>query len=177
MFFSKTLIALTVGFVAFSTASPVVKRGIVQTDTGKANIKPAIVADKAVIDVNGSPRSSADVGGTMGDIVIKVIDLVQGLVDKDLERRRRFTQETTASIAATFPGKTVVMSNVGYSLSCTPEALTSTKYKAKVGSDVSYDVLIIGAGCKFNLEGDGGFENWAYVPAGTCKGDGKAINC
>ena len=67
------------------------------------------------------------------------------------------------------------MSNVGYSLTCTPEVIQHTSYKAKVGSNVrlvafpnaalsrltseSYDVLIFGSGCTFTLKGDGGFQN------------------
>jgi hypothetical protein len=51
------------------------------------------------------------------------------------------------------------MSNVGYSLTCAPEVLEKTSYKAKVGSNVSFDVLIFGAGCTFTLNGDGGFQN------------------
>ncbi|KAL2065296.1 hypothetical protein VTL71DRAFT_2965 [Oculimacula yallundae] len=176
MFFSNTLIALTAGLAAFTTASPLDKRGKVSTDTGSVNINPKIIS--SVSHPAGAPvRGSADAAGTIGDIVIKVTDFVQKLVDKDLERRRRFTQETTASVAAAFPGQGVIMSNVGYDLSCTPPVLYSTKYKAKVGRDVSYDVLIVEKGCTFTLKGDGGFENWAFVPAGTCKGNGKTVTC
>lgn len=91
----------------------------------------------------------------------KVVQLVQGLVDADIARRQRFTQETVSAVWTQFgaSGKSVVMSNVGYSLSCTPDVLYSTSYNAKVGSNVSFDVLVFGAGCAFTLKGDGGFEN------------------
>lgn len=56
------------------------------------------------------------------------------------------------------------MSNVGYSISCTPTVVQGTSYKAKVGSNVSFDVLIFGSGCTFTLEGDGGFENVSFPP-------------
>jgi NADH dehydrogenase FAD-containing subunit len=78
------------------------------------------------------------------------------------QRRQRFTQETVSAVSIQFPGKTVVMSNVGYSLSCTPDVKSSTSYNAKVGSNVSYDVLVFGSGCTFVLKGDGGFENVSY---------------
>lgn len=51
------------------------------------------------------------------------------------------------------------MSNVGYTLTGTPDVLQKTSYKAKVGSNVSYDVLVFGTGHTFTLNGDGGFEN------------------
>lgn len=62
--------------------------------------------------------------------------------------------------------------------------LSSTSYKAKVGSNVryelrdpsfrellsdctnsraSFDVLVFGTGCTFTLEGDGGFENVSFI--------------
>lgn len=80
------------------------------------------------------------------------------------QRRQSFTQETVSAVSAQFPGNSVVMSNVDYTISCAPEVVQHTSYKAKVGSNVSYDVLIIGAGCKFTLKGDGGFQNVSFSP-------------
>ncbi|KAG4412714.1 hypothetical protein IFR04_014145 [Cadophora malorum] len=175
--FSKTLAAaLTVGLAAFSAASPLQKRATtVSTDTGTADITPAIATEPVSFpdDVGGK----ADAAGAVADVVNKVVQLVQGLVDDDIKRRQRFTQETVASVSAQFPGQSVIMSNVGYTLSCTPEVLSSTSYNAKVGSNVSFDVLVFGSGCTFSLEGDGGFENWAYIIQSACKADGKTITC
>ncbi|KAF8862497.1 hypothetical protein BDZ45DRAFT_739140 [Acephala macrosclerotiorum] len=69
------------------------------------------------------------------------------------------------------------MSNVGYSLPCTPEVIQKTSYKAKVGSNVSYDILIFSAGCTFTLNGDGGFQNWAYILKSGCTANGKTFTC
>lgn len=52
-----------------------------------------------------------------------------------------------------------MMSNVGYTFTGTVDVKQTTSYKAKVGSNVSYDVLVFGAGGTFTLQGDGGFEN------------------
>ncbi len=139
-------------------------------------------------DVGGK----ADAAGAVAEVIGKVVDLIQGLIDGDtavsfpsewlmiscwenLQRRQRFTQETVSAVSVQFPGRSVVMSNVGYSLTCTPEVIQHTSYKAKVGSNVrwvviqiyfdldwwkdSYDVLIFGSGCTFTLKGDGGFQN------------------
>ncbi|KAK0102198.1 hypothetical protein ONS95_001007 [Cadophora gregata] len=175
--FSKTLItALTVGLVAFSNASPLVKRATtVSSDTGDASITPAITTEPVSFpdDVGGK----VDAAGAVADVVNKVVQLVQGLVDDDIKRRQRFTQETVASVINQFPTKNVVMSNVGYSISCTPDVVSSTSYKAKVGSNVSYDVLVFGSGCTFELQGDGGFENWAYIRQASCTGTGKSFTC
>ncbi|KAH7317874.1 hypothetical protein BKA65DRAFT_557282 [Rhexocercosporidium sp. MPI-PUGE-AT-0058] len=177
--FSKTIItALTVGLAVFSTASPIVKRAVtVSTDTGTASITPAIATEPVSFLDDVSAGGKADAAGAIADVIDKVVDLIQKLVDGDLERRRRFTQETVSSVSGQFPGKTVVMSNVGYTLSCTPDALSSTSYKAKVGSNVSYDVLVFGAGCTFDLQGDGGFENWAFIKQAACTANGKVITC
>ncbi|PVH78488.1 hypothetical protein DL98DRAFT_573091 [Cadophora sp. DSE1049] len=175
--FCKTLIAaLTVGLAAFSAASPIEKRAVtVSTDTGTVDITPAIATEPVSFpdDVGGK----ADAAGAVADVVNKVVQLVQGLIDGDIKRRQRFTQETVGAVSAQFPGKTVVMSNVGYTLSCTPDVLSSTSYNAKVGSNVSFDVLVFGTGCTFNLEGDGGFENWAYIRQSSCTANGKTITC
>lgn len=68
-----------------------------------------------------------------------------------------FTQQTVAQVQQA-TGKNVVMSNVDYTFSGTPITKSSIKYKAKIGADVSYDVLTFNNGT-FSLHGDGGFQN------------------
>ena len=121
--------------------------------------------------------NNADAASAVTGVNNDVVQLVQGLVDGDIKRRQRFTQETVAAVSVQFPSKTIVMSHVGYSLSCTPDTKESIGYNVKVGSNVryvpssgsisfkglptwhSFDVLVFGNGCTFTLKGNGGFEN------------------
>lgn len=57
-----------------------------------------------------------------------------------IQRRQAFTQNVVARVRQG-TGLNVVMSNVGYTFDGTFESRTSTKYNAKIGSDVRY-VLI-----------------------------------
>ncbi|KAK0111666.1 hypothetical protein ONS95_002011 [Cadophora gregata] len=177
MMFPKTILTvLTIGLAAFGAASPLDKRATtVSSDTGSVSIAGAVTAGGVSFpdDIGGS----ADAVGAVAEVVQKVVRLIQGLVDGDIKRRQRFTQETVTAVYKKFPTKTVVMSNVGYSLSCQPTVVQRTSYKAKVGSNVSYDVLVFGKGCTFTLKGDGGFENWAYIRQSSCRANGKTITC
>ncbi|KAH6682631.1 hypothetical protein B0J14DRAFT_672993 [Halenospora varia] len=182
MLAKNIIIACSIAFSSFASAAPAVlsKRAVtVNTDTGSTSINPAI----ATTVVQGGTVSLDDIGGkadaagAVADVINKVVQLVQGLVDADIKRRQRFTQETVSAVSVQFPGMSVVMSNVGYTITGTPLTVQKTSYKAKVGSNVSYDVLVFGAGSTFTLNGDGGFENWAYVTRSPCKANGKTITC
>lgn len=48
------------------------------------------------------------------------------------------TQQVVGTLAIEFPGKNIVMSNVGYTFTGTPLAKSNIVYNAKVGSDVTY---------------------------------------
>ncbi|KAH8774978.1 hypothetical protein F5882DRAFT_464666 [Hyaloscypha sp. PMI_1271] len=178
---AKTLlIVFSFVFAALSSASPLEKRAVtVFTDTGSASITPAIATTEVLSPdaADGDIGGKADAVGAVADVISKVVDLIQGLIDGDTVRRQRFTQETVSAVSVEFPGRSVVMSNVGYSLTCTPEVIQHTSYKAKVGSNVSYDVLIFGSGCTFTLKGDGGFQNWAYILKSGCTANGKILTC
>lgn len=58
-----------------------------------------------------------------------------------------------------FPGKNIVMANVGYGFTGKTITVQRAIYDAKVGSDVTFDVLVFDAGNTFTLKGDGGFQN------------------
>lgn len=60
--------------------------------------------------------------------------------DGDIKHRQVFNQQTVFAVAGQFPTKNVVMRNVGYSLRSTSDVLQKTNYKAKVGSNISFDV-------------------------------------
>ncbi|KAE9370856.1 hypothetical protein N431DRAFT_442638 [Stipitochalara longipes BDJ] len=180
MLAKNVLTVLSVAFATLSSASPLEKRAVtVFTDTGSASITPAIATQQVVSPdaADGDVGGKADAAGAVAEVIRKVVNLIQGLIDGDTVRRQRFTQETVSAVSVQFPGRSVVMSNVGYSLTCTPEVIQHTSYNAKIGYNVSYDVLIFGNGCTFTLKGDGGFQNWAYILKYGCTANGGVLTC
>ncbi|RYN17924.1 hypothetical protein AA0115_g11564 [Alternaria tenuissima] len=116
--------------------------------------------------------------GAIADVVDKVVQLVQGMIDDDLARRRTFTQNTAKDVAAQFPGHSVIVCNVGYSLSGSGDQLVySTSYNAKVGSDVTFDVIVFKSPKTFDRRGDGGYENWAFYVDASCNENGGHVEC
>ncbi|RYN70872.1 hypothetical protein AA0117_g10088 [Alternaria alternata] len=116
--------------------------------------------------------------GAVADVVNKVVQLVQGMIDDDLARRRTFTQNTAKDVAAQFPGHSVIVCNVGYSLSGSGDQLVySTSYNAKVGSDVTFDVIVFKSPKIFDRRGDGGYENWAFYVDASCNENGGHVEC
>lgn len=100
------------------------------------------------------------------------------MIDSDVNRRIYYTQQVVGSAVIQFPGKNIVMANVGYEFTGTPITIQRAVYDAKVGSNVDFDVLIFETGT-FTLEGDGGFQNWAYNIADSCtvSGGGAILQC
>ncbi|KNG52736.1 ectomycorrhiza-regulated small secreted protein [Stemphylium lycopersici] len=143
-----------------------------------------VVVDSAASEQNMVAR--ADIGdkssavGAIADIVVKVINLVEG-IKGDIEKRKAFTQNTAKDVAAKFPGQNVIVCNVGYSLSGAGDQLVySTSYDAKIGADVtmvSFDVIVFKDPKTFDRQGDGGFQNWAYYLVSGCNVDGGHIEC
>ncbi|KAF4308830.1 hypothetical protein GTA08_BOTSDO11860 [Botryosphaeria dothidea] len=134
----------------------------------------------------GSPDlvTRADIGdkssavGAIGDVVNKVVKLVQGMIDKDIERRQAFTQKVAREVADKFPGQSVIVCNVGYSLTGSGDQLVySTSYNAKVGSDVTFDVIVFKSPKTFDRQGDGGYENWAFYVDSSCTENGGHVEC
>ncbi|KAF2085435.1 hypothetical protein K490DRAFT_58822 [Saccharata proteae CBS 121410] len=114
----------------------------------------------------------------IGTIVNQTVTLVQQMVDEDIERRKEFTQKVSADVTAEFPGQSVIVCNVGYSLTGDGDQLVySTSYNAKVGSDVTFDVIVFKSPKDFVRNGDGGFQNWAYNVDASCNEDGGHISC
>ncbi|KAF9701448.1 hypothetical protein EKO04_000864 [Ascochyta lentis] len=142
----------------------------------------SVMANPIAVEQNLVAR--ADIGdkssavAAIGDVVNKVVQLVQGMVNKDLERRRTFTQTTAKDVAAQFPGHSVIVCNVGYSLTGSGEQLVySTSYNAKVGSDVTFDVIVFKSPKTFDRQGNGGYENWAFYVDGSCNENGGHVEC
>lgn len=131
----------------------------VYSDTGSVSVTPEYAT--TTVSLDATVGDGADVADAVGTVITKVVDYVQGLIDGDIARRQKFTQRVVAEVRAQFPGYNVVMSNVGYSFTGTTISKSSTSYNAKVGSNVSYDVLTFTSGT-FTLEGDGGFENVSF---------------
>ncbi|KAF2086393.1 hypothetical protein K490DRAFT_66582 [Saccharata proteae CBS 121410] len=111
-------------------------------------------------------------------VVDKAVKLVQQMVDKDIQRRQAFTQRVVADVSAQFPGQSVVVCNVGYSLTGSGQQLVySTSYNAKIGSDVTFDVIVFKSPKDFVRHGDGGYQNWAYMIQSNCGASGAHIWC
>ncbi|RDW74942.1 hypothetical protein BP6252_06084 [Coleophoma cylindrospora] len=185
MQYKNLLLASILAFTTLASALPtdltpragfsLQKRAItVFTDGTSASITPAIATTVFNPDDVGG---KADAAGAVADVLNKVVALVQGLIDGDTVRRQRFTQETVAAVKSQFPGKAVVMCNVGYTTTGTIDVVQKTSYKAKVGSNVSFDVLVFGKGVTFTRNGDGGFQNWAYNLIAGCTANGANLVC
>ncbi|KAF3359865.1 hypothetical protein VdG1_05074 [Verticillium dahliae VDG1] len=106
-------------------------------------------------------------------IAEKINLLIQQTIDKDLE----FTQDVAARTAAAFPGRGVVVCNVGFKTTGTVVQQTTVRYDAKLGTTVTFEVVVLGAGASFTRQGDGGFENWAYSIPGSCRANRQTISC
>ncbi|KAG7142346.1 hypothetical protein HYQ46_007646 [Verticillium longisporum] len=91
--------------------------------------------------------------------------------------RRKFTQDVAARTAAAFPGRGVVVCNVGFKTTGTVVQQTTVRYNAKLGTTVTFEVVVLGAGASFTRQGDGGFENWAYSIPGSCRVNRETISC
>ncbi|TPX09859.1 uncharacterized protein E0L32_008881 [Thyridium curvatum] len=183
MRFSTCVLSYSLLTAAWGIALPeALKRDVsltVHTDNETAQISVPTTSTVVTPNAVNGPAigNGADVAGAVADIVDKVVNLIQKLVDNDIKRRQTFTQNVVAR-ARQETGLNVIMSNVGYTFDGTVVSRTSTKYKAKVGSDVSFDVITFESGT-FDLKGDGGFQNWAFIVSTTCQADAKAkhIRC
>jgi len=110
------------------------------------------------------------------DIGNKVDKIVQGIIDADIKRRQQFTQQTVAGLRQKFPSTNFVMSNVGYSFTGHEIAKQQVFYHNHIGAKVSFDVIAFKHGT-FQLQGDGGFQNWAAITDSSCKHQNKFIQC
>ncbi|KAH6678737.1 hypothetical protein B0J14DRAFT_330909 [Halenospora varia] len=96
------------------------------------------------VDLSGLPSQpdsidgSVDITSIITYVLDKVGSLVQNMIDSDIKRRIQLTQQVVGTLAIEFPGKNIVMSNVGYTFTGTPLAKSNIVYNAKVGSDVTY---------------------------------------
>ncbi|KAH8666043.1 hypothetical protein BGZ60DRAFT_61017 [Tricladium varicosporioides] len=116
------------------------------------------------VDLSGLPSQpdsidgSVDISSIITYVLDKVGSLIQGMIDSDIKRRIQLTQQVVGTLAIEFPGKNIILSNVGYTFTGTPLAKSNIVYNAKVGSDVTFDVIVFNSGT-FTFQGDGGFQN------------------
>lgn len=163
----------------FSRSVNISPDGTVSLSTVSRTFETLISHPRATL--TPSQRASSS-GGSTGLDIAKVVDgLVSAAITSvkdaqkaDIASRQKFTQEVAASVYAQFGNKAVVVCNVGYSMTPAAESVTSTNYGAKLGSDVTFDVVVFTTGT-FVRKGNGGYENWAYqMPAAPCEFDGDA---
>lgn len=84
MLAQNILFACTAVFAAFATASPIQKRAVtVVTDNGSKSLTSALKAP-AQLDSFESGTSKADAASTVLGVVNQAVQLVQGLIDKDI---------------------------------------------------------------------------------------------
>ncbi|KZL82340.1 hypothetical protein CI238_12173, partial [Colletotrichum incanum] len=182
MLFKNILTTSVLGLASFGVSSPVpaAERGvIVSSDTGSLDIGQVITDVKREIVARQelAPRAgnSGELASAILTIVSQVNNLIPGLIQGDLANRRVFTQRVAAAVSQQNPGLSVVVCNVGYSVTGNPaQSVTSVSYNAKVGSNVSFDVVVFRKGSTFTRRGDGGFENWAYIVPG-CQANGAVL--
>ncbi|KNG44613.1 hypothetical protein TW65_08538 [Stemphylium lycopersici] len=118
----------------------------------------------------------ASAGAAVADVVGKVYHLVQDMIDDDIKRRQFFTQKVVQDVHAEFPNYNIVVCNVGYKLGGSGDSLIhKTSYKAKIGSNVSFDVIIFKGPNTFRRWGDGGYEN--LPPGSAANIDYSIIHC
>ncbi|KAL9949697.1 hypothetical protein D7B24_006773 [Verticillium nonalfalfae] len=177
MLFNNFVAAAFLAFASVGMTSPVPATG----DISVGDTNPLIAARQRVVPkpsgpVPGAPNKGSAATAILG-IAEKINLLIQQTIDKDLEGRRKFTQDVAARTAAAFPGRGVVVCNVGFKTTGTVVQQTTVRYDAKLGTTVTFEVVVLGAGASFTRQGDGGFENWAYSIPGSCRINRETISC
>ncbi|EXF77909.1 hypothetical protein CFIO01_04163 [Colletotrichum fioriniae PJ7] len=152
-------IAMPLFLVASASAAAIDKRdAVVTVHTDGASTQVTVPTAELTADPPaGNLGGKADVASAVGNVISKVVHLIQGMIDDDIKRRQAFTQNVVARVREQTKYN-VIMSNVGYDFQGDFIDRTSTKYNAKIGADVSYDVITFKTGT-FTLKGDGGYEN------------------
>ncbi|PNH73291.1 hypothetical protein VDGD_09319 [Verticillium dahliae] len=173
MLFNNFVAAAFLAFASVGMTSPVPITG----DISVGDTNPLIAARQRVVPkpsgpVPGAPNKGSAATAILG-IAEKINLLIQQTIDKDLE----FTQDVAARTAAAFPGRGVVVCNVGFKTTGTVVQQTTVRYDAKLGTTVTFEVVVLGAGASFTRQGDGGFENWAYSIPGSCRANRQTISC
>jgi len=131
-----------------------------------------------------SPKAPAigDVGTAVAiangiiDIGNKIDKIVGGIIQGDIDRRKQFTQRIVADLRQRFGSTNFVISNVGYKFTGHMISKKQVFYHNHIGAKVSFDVIAFKKGT-FQLEGDGGFQNWAAIYDSRCTHRSKFIQC
>ncbi|KAM0335859.1 hypothetical protein ACHAQA_000909 [Verticillium albo-atrum] len=182
MLFNNFLAATVLAFASVGMASPVAISGDVGSpNIGSPDINPIIAARQRVVPKPSGPvpkvPNGASAVNAVAGIASKINLLIQQTIDKDLAGRRKFTQDVARDTAKAFPGRGVVVCNVGFDTTGTINHRQTVRYDAKLGTTVTFEVVVLAPGATFNRRGDGGFENWAYSIPGSCSANGGFIRC
>jgi len=195
----STSAVLSLSMVALALAlpfnAPVSERNLIAREifevsdevaTVKVNLSDLVVRDvqavediqdiQPVLEARQSPEEVVEIINGIIEIATKVDNIVQGIINADIKRRQQFTQQTVAGLRQRFPSTNFVMSNVGYSFTGKEITKKQVFYHNHIGAKVSYDVIAFKHGT-FQLQGDGGFQNWAAIYDSTCKHHDKFIQC
>ncbi|KAM0282980.1 hypothetical protein ACHAQH_002791 [Verticillium albo-atrum] len=178
MLFNNFLAAAVLVFASVGMASPVAVSG----DIASADMNPIIAARQGRVVAKPSgpvpkvPNGASATRAVLG-IASKINLLIEQTIEKDLEGRRKFTQEVARDTAAAFPGHGVVVCNMGFGTTGTIAHQQTVRYNAKLGTTVTFEVVVLAPGATFTLRGDGGFENWAWSIPNTCTHKGGHIAC
>ncbi|KAJ6201660.1 hypothetical protein J3E72DRAFT_370626 [Bipolaris maydis] len=164
---------LAVGTSVFAT--PMVNVDTISVEQGLALRAPSELHNVARSPAGGA--AVAAIAPVIIDIATRVVEMIDNIRD-DVERRKQFTQRVVSDVHARYPGFNVVVCNVGYKLEGPGyQNVVSTKYRAAVGADVTYDVVLFSSPKTFTRQGDGGFQNWAYLVGKQCRTNGGFIDC
>ncbi|XP_014558636.1 hypothetical protein COCVIDRAFT_24839 [Bipolaris victoriae FI3] len=167
-------------FTLLAVGSSVFATPMVNIDTMSVEQGLALRATNDLPNVARSPAggaAAAVIAPVVIDIATRVVKMIDSIRD-DIERRKQFTQRVVADVHARYPGFNVVVCNVGYKLEGSGyQNVVSTKYHAAVGTDVTFDVVLFSSPKTFTRQGDGGFQNWAYLVGKQCHTDGGFIDC
>ncbi|EUC41348.1 hypothetical protein COCMIDRAFT_8915 [Bipolaris oryzae ATCC 44560] len=175
------MVQITSLFTLFAMGASVFAIPMVNVDTISVEQGLALHAtNDNVVNVARSPAAGAAVAAiapVVIDIATRVVQMIDSIRD-DIERRKQFTQRVVSEVHARYPGFNVVVCNVGYKLEGSGyQNVVSTKYRAAVGADVTFDVVLFSSPKTFTRQGDGGFQNWAYLVGKQCRTNGGFIDC
>ncbi|KAH7358312.1 hypothetical protein B0T11DRAFT_299390 [Plectosphaerella cucumerina] len=123
-------------------ASPVPLSGdIASANIESVNTGPVIEARQRVVPKPSGPVPGAPNKGSVATAITgiaeKVVNLIQATIDKDLEGRRKFTVDVARGTASLFPGRGIVVCNVGFSTTGNIVHRQIVRYNQKIGATVT----------------------------------------
>ncbi|KAF6745788.1 hypothetical protein DFP72DRAFT_924228 [Ephemerocybe angulata] len=126
-----------------------------------------------------SPGGEGEIGAAFGDILYQIWRDNLGSVALDDAARGRFTQGLVSSLRKIWP-----MFN--FVIVCTAHARAFDGAEGKdwgmghgdlptsFAGTIGYSIYYLRSGV-FMLQGDGGYQNWAWIGSGKANGDGRIV--